>query len=159
MHLERRRADALRPRRAAYDIRDHGLRGFGIRVRPSGRRTWFVHVRCGGGRVRGTVGDAGATAVPEARTRAAEPVAALSRDGAAPEDRVLEAIAGEALAHHARLQKTRTVGVNRSHYRNRIPLRLRGAPWRGSPTEMCEHGSPSRAQCPQWRTAACRSFR
>ena len=71
MHLDRHRADALRPRRAAYDIRDRDLRGFGIRVRPSGRRIWFVHVRCGGERVRRTFGDAGTVAESEARTRAA----------------------------------------------------------------------------------------
>ena len=62
MHLDRRRADALRPRRAACDIRDRDLRGFGIRGRPSGRRAWFVHVRCDGEHVRRTVGDAGAVA-------------------------------------------------------------------------------------------------
>ena len=128
MHLDRCRADALRPRRAAYDIRDRDLRGFGIRVRPSGRRTWFVHVRCGGERVRRAVGDAGAVAAAEARTRAAEPVAALRRDGAAPEDTVFEAVAGEAPAHHARLRKPRTVGVNRRYYRNRILPGFRGRP-------------------------------
>ena len=51
MHLDQRRADALRPRKAAYDIRDRDLRGFGIRVRPSGRRIWFVHVQSDGERV------------------------------------------------------------------------------------------------------------
>ena len=112
MHLDQRRADALRPRRTAYDIRDRDLRGFGIRVRPSGRRTWFVHIRCDGERVRRTVGDAGTAAASEARKRAAEPIAALRRNGAAPEDTIFEAVAGEALAHHARLRKPRTVETN-----------------------------------------------
>ena len=110
MDLDRRRAAALRPRKAACGIRD--LRGFGIRVRPSGRRTWFVLVRCDGERVRRIVGDAGTVVASEARTRAAEPVAALRRGGGAPEDTVFEAAAGEALAHRARLRKPRTVGVN-----------------------------------------------
>ena len=103
MRLDRRRGDALRPRKAAYDIRGRDLQGFGIRVRPSGREIRFVHVRCDGERVRRTVGDAGAVAASEARTRAAEPVAALRRDGAVPEDTVFEAVAGEAPAHHARI--------------------------------------------------------
>ena len=131
MHLDQRRADALRPRRTAYDIRDRDLRGFGIRVRPSGRRTWFVHVRCDGERVRRTVGDAGAVAASEARKRAAELIAALRRDGAAPGDTIFEAVAGEALAHHARLWKSQTVEINRRYYRNRILPGFRGRPVAG----------------------------
>ena len=129
--FDQRRADALRPRSAAYDIRDRDLRGFGIRVRPSGRRIWFVHVRCDGERVRRTVGDAEAVAASEARKRAAELIAALRRDGAAPEDTIFEAVAGEALAHHARLRKPRTVEANRRYYRNRIPPGFRGRPVAG----------------------------
>ena len=131
MHLDQRRADALRPRRIAYDIRDRDLRGFGVRVRPSGRRTWFVHVQCDGERIWKAIGDAGAVAASEARKRAAELIAALRRDGPAPEDTVFEAVAGEALAHHARLWKPRTVEVNRSYYRNRILPGFRGRPVAG----------------------------
>ena len=131
MHLDRRRAAALRPRRTAYDIRDCDLRGFGIRVRPSGRRIWFVHVQCDGERVWRAIGDAGAMAASEARTRAAELIAALRRDGAAPQDTVFEAVAGEAPAHHARLWKPRTVEVNRRYYRTRILPRFRGRPVAG----------------------------
>ena len=57
MHLNQRRADALRPRKPAYDIRNRDLRGFGIRVRPSGRTIWFVHVQCGGEHARRTAAD------------------------------------------------------------------------------------------------------
>ena len=131
MHLDQRRADALRPRRAAYDIRDRGLRGFGIRVRPSSRRIRFVHVQCDGERVWRTVGDAGAMPASEARTRAAELVAALRRDGVAPEDTVFEAVAGEALAYRARLRKPGTVEVNRRYYRSRILPGFRGRPVAG----------------------------
>ena len=131
MHLDQRRADALRPRRAACDIRDRGLRGFGIRVRPSGRRIWFIHVQCGGERVWRTVGDAGTVPASEARTRAAELIAALRRGGDVPEDTVFEAVAGEALVHHARLWKPGTVEVNRWYYRSRILPGFRGRPVAG----------------------------
>ena len=39
VRLDQRRAGTLRPRRTAYDIRDRDLKGFGIRVAPSGRKT------------------------------------------------------------------------------------------------------------------------
>ena len=159
MPLDRRRTDPLRPRRAAYDIRDRGLRGFGIRVRPSGRRIRFVHVRCNGERVRRTVGDAGTAPASEARTRAAAgPAAALRRDGKVPEDTGFKAVAGEALAHHARLRKPETVEVNRRYYRNRILPGFRGRPVAGSPAGTCGHGSSPCAPCPRRRTAACRSY-
>ena len=131
MHLDRRRAAALRPRRTAYDIRDRDLRGFGIRVRPSGRRIWFVHVQCDGERIWKAIGDAGAVAASEARKRAAELIAALRRDGAGPGDTAFEAVAGEALAHHARLWKPQTVEINRRYYRTRILPGFRGRPVAG----------------------------
>ena len=37
--LTEARVKALKPRRAAYDIRDSKLRGFGVRVLPSGVKT------------------------------------------------------------------------------------------------------------------------
>ena len=67
--------------------------------------------------------------------------------------------AGEAPAHHARLRKPRTVGVNRRYYRNRILPGSAGAPWRGSPAGTCGLGSPPSTPCPRRRTAAFRSFR
>ncbi len=36
LRLNDRRVDALKPRKSAYDIRDRDLKGFGIRVLPSG---------------------------------------------------------------------------------------------------------------------------
>ena len=37
------RVKALRPRKTAYDIGDGKLRGFGVRVLPSGRKRFFVN--------------------------------------------------------------------------------------------------------------------
>ena len=63
------RVKALRPRPSAYDIRDAKLRGFGVRVLPSGAKRFFIHTQHRGQRVWKIVGDAGATNVDEARAR------------------------------------------------------------------------------------------
>ena len=43
--LSEARLQALRSRTCAYDIRDATLRGFGVRVLPSGAKRFFVHVQ------------------------------------------------------------------------------------------------------------------
>ena len=49
--LTNARAKALRSRRSAYDIRDAKLRGFGLRVLPSGAKRFFFHIQHRGQRV------------------------------------------------------------------------------------------------------------
>ena len=51
------RVRALKPRKTAYDIRDGKLRGFGLRVLPSGGKRFFVHCQHRGERVWKTIGD------------------------------------------------------------------------------------------------------
>ena len=41
----------LRPRKSAYDVRDAKLRGFGLRVLPSGGKRFFVHCQHRGERI------------------------------------------------------------------------------------------------------------
>ena len=41
--LSQRRVDALKIRKSAYDIRDPELKGFGVRVLPSGAIRYFIH--------------------------------------------------------------------------------------------------------------------
>ena len=43
LRLDKRRVDALKPRKSAYDIRDRELTGFGVRVLPSGGKRYFIH--------------------------------------------------------------------------------------------------------------------
>ena len=52
------RVKALRPRPSACDIRDTKLRGFGVRVLPSGAKRFFIHIQHRGTRVWKIVGDA-----------------------------------------------------------------------------------------------------
>ena len=51
---------ALPTRKTAYDIRDGKLKGFGVRVLPSGRQRFFVHCQHDRERVWKIVGDAAA---------------------------------------------------------------------------------------------------
>ena len=46
-----RRVDALKPREETLDVRDSLIRGFGVRILPSGRRRFFRHSQISGTRV------------------------------------------------------------------------------------------------------------
>ena len=76
------RVKALRPRKTARDIRDAKLRGFGVRVLPSGAKRFFLHTQHRGQRVCRIVGDASAMPVADARTRAASSGAATHSNSA-----------------------------------------------------------------------------
>ena len=43
VRLSQSRIEALRPRRSPYDVRDAELKGFGVRVLPSGSKRFFIH--------------------------------------------------------------------------------------------------------------------
>ena len=58
LHLDQRRVRALTPRKSAYDMRDQELKGFGVRVMPSGAKRYFIHSQHQGRRVWKIVGDA-----------------------------------------------------------------------------------------------------
>ncbi len=122
------RIEALRPRDTAYDIRDARLKGFGVRVLPSGRKRFFVHCQHRGQRVWKIVGDAATMDVGEARSLAADMLAAIRRDGNVPrrpDETVFEAAAEELFQSCERHWKTGTRKVNRIYYRNQI------LPWFG----------------------------
>ena len=117
------RIGALVPRKTPYERRDGRLRGFGIRVTPSGRKLFFVHCQHRGERVWKTVGDFGAIGVDEARSRAMEMLAAIRRGEPVPlrpEETLFEAVAETVFHQHERLWKPRTMEVNRCYLRNQI---------------------------------------
>ena len=121
--LTQARVKALRPRRTTYDIRDGELRGFGVRVLPSGRKRFFIQCQHEGERVWKIVGDAGTIDVREARSRAAETMAAIRRRETAPRgpDEVLfEAVAETVFRRYERVWKARTFFVNRCYLRKQI---------------------------------------
>ena len=115
--LNQRRVDALKPRKSAYDVRDRDLKGFGLRIWPSGKKRYFIHSQHGGRRVWKTIASAESTSAGEARAWAATMLAAIRRGGdapASPEEAVFEAVADEVFTRYARNWKPGTLKVNRN---------------------------------------------
>lgn len=124
LRLDARRVEALRPRRSAYDVRDHDLKGFGVRTLPSGDKRYFIHTQYRGRRIWKIVGEAGSIGTDDARARAKALLAAI-RDGCehstvAATDIAFETVGEEVFRRYARNWKPSTLQVNRGHYRNRI---------------------------------------
>ena len=121
------RVKALRPRKIVQDVRDASLRGFGIRVYPTGRKRYFIHTQHEGQRIWKIVGDAADTGLNEARERARQGLAAV-RNGkpVLPEETLFETVAEEVFDRYGRNWKPGTLSVNRSYYRSQILPRFRG---------------------------------
>ena len=131
INLTDARVRALKPRKKARDIRDGRLRGFGVRVLASGRKQFFVHCQHRGERVWKIVGDAGTLSVKEARSRAAETVAAIRRGEPAPprlDETLFEAVAAAVFERNERVWKPRTLKVNRYYLKNQILPHFAGRP-------------------------------
>ena len=121
--LTQARIDALKPRGTVRTLRDGALRGFGIRILPSGGKRFFVHTQKDGRRIWKMVGDAESMGLDEARRRARALLAATRLDGAEtalPEEMRFEAVAEEVFRHYARSWKPRTLHVNRHYLRRQI---------------------------------------
>ena len=116
------RIEALEPRKTPYDVRDGDLKGFGVRILPSGKKRFFVHSQHEGRRLWKTVGDADAIGLDEARRRATDLLAAIRRDEAPalPEERLFEAVAEEVFSRYGRNWKPHTMKVNRNYLRSTI---------------------------------------
>lgn len=71
----------LPPAPREYAIWDTELAGFGLRIRPSGRRSWFVRVRRRGKHQRVTLGAVEDIDAPTARTEARRILAEVALDG------------------------------------------------------------------------------
>ncbi len=124
LRLNQGRIDALKPRRAAYDIRDRELKGFGVRVLPSGAKRYFIHSQHDGRRTWKMLGQAGTIGVNEARERARAMLASI-RTGTADEtaavpDTPFETVADEVFRRYARNWKASTLKVNQGYYRKQI---------------------------------------
>lgn len=121
--LTESRVKALVPRGSACDTRDAKLRGFGLRVLPSGTRRYFLHTQHHGKRVWKGVGDPNAMTLDEARACAASMLAAISRQTDTPpqvQNTRFEDIAEAVFRRHARVWKPGTLTVNRLYLRRQI---------------------------------------
>ncbi len=126
-HLTEARIKALRSRKATRDIRDASLRGFGIRVYPTGRKRFFVHSQHQGHRIWKIVGDASEISLIEARKRA-QALLAATRIGtpASTDETLFETVAEEVFRRYGRAWKPGTLTVNRGYYRKQILPWFRG---------------------------------
>ena len=117
------RVRALKTRKTPYDIRDGELRGFGVRVLPSGRKRYFVHCQHHGERVWKIVGDAAAMNVVDARSHASRMIASIRRGESTPsrpDETVFEAVAETVFQRYQRVWKPGTLRANRSYLRSQL---------------------------------------
>ena len=113
----------MRSRKTAYDTRDGKLKGFGVRVLPSGGKRFFIHCQHRGERIWKIVGATNAMGLAEARKRAATMLAAIRRGReplASAENVVFENVADEIFHRYALRWKAGTLRVNRCYLRNQI---------------------------------------
>ena len=130
-NLTEARVKALKPRKSVREVRDGKLRGFGVRVSPSGRKQFFIHCQHRGERIWKIVGEAGSMSVMDARASAAEMLTAVRRGEEAPhapDETLFEAVAEIAFRRHEGVWKPGTLRVNRSYLHNSIMPHFSGRP-------------------------------
>ena len=124
VRLTQRRVDALRRRSTVRDVRDAELRGYGIRVMPSGAKSYFIHSQHQSRRVWKIVGNAADMTEAEARARARSMLAALrdgrDADAEVPGEALFETVAEEVFVRYGRRWKPQTLSVNRVYLRRQI---------------------------------------
>ena len=123
VNLTETRVKALRPRKSPYDVRDGRLKGFGVRVLPSGAKRYFIHCQHEGQRFWKIVGSAGDAGLADARQSARTMLSAIRRDGNVPASRdetPFEIFAAQVFREYARIWKAGTLTVNRHYLRNQI---------------------------------------
>ena len=133
--LNQSRVDRLKPRNSTYDIRDTDLKGFGIRIPPSGKKSYFLQTQHERRRCWTKIGDAYAMPEAEARSQARSLLAGIRKGQenapALPSNIAFEAVADEVFAYYRRHWKPRTLAVNLNYYQNNILPWFKGQPIAG----------------------------
>ncbi len=70
MNISKRTVDGLVPRGKRYFVWDETLKGFGVRVEPSGRKTYLCRFRVQGGRRQYLIGTSATLTADQARVEA-----------------------------------------------------------------------------------------
>lgn len=136
------RVKALRSRKRVRDVRDSHLRGFGVRIYPSGRKCYFIHIQHQGRRAWNVVGDAAVTRLADAREQARS-IMVATRNGTRPqsEQTLFETVAEEVFQRYGRRHwKPGTFDVNRYYLKNQL------LPW----FQGCQIGDITAADVKDW---------
>ena len=124
LHLTQHRIDTLKPKKVILDVRDTELKGFGIRIMPSGTRRYFIHSQHEGRRIWKTLDDANTVTVVQARHRARAMLASYrneeSTDSGIEKDALFETVAKEVFVLYERLWKPGTLKANRYYLHRQI---------------------------------------
>lgn len=130
--ITKRAVDALKPAERERVVWDDDVKGFGVRVHPSGRKVYIVKYRHEGRAVKATIGPHGPITPAAARARAAE-IVTLARTGRDLEGRTPRKAGGATMADLARRfldeyaadhLKPSTAALNRKIVEKRILPRL-----------------------------------
>ena len=132
IRLTQRKVDTLRPRKTVRNVRDAELKGYGVRIMPSGRKRYFIHSQHRGHRVWKIVGDAAVMTEAEARARARSMLAALRDDRDLDADMSgdvpFETVAEEVFSRYGRRWKPRTLAANRRYLHDQLLPFFAGRP-------------------------------
>ena len=135
LSLNQHRVDRLKPRNSTYDIRDTDLKGFGIRILPSGKKSYFLQTQHKGQRRWTKISDTDAMPETEARSQARSLLAGIRKGResvpAQPAEIAFEAVADEVFSYYRRYWKPRTLAVNVNYYENHILPWFKGRPIAG----------------------------
>ena len=122
--LTQRQIDALKPRKNTFDVRDTKLKGFGVRVRSSGIKRYFVQSQHEGARTWRIIGDAAEMTLEEARCHVRSALASLHNGeeiiAVTNEETRFEVVAEKLFEACERHWKAGTRKVNRSYLKNQI---------------------------------------
>ena len=123
------RIKALKSNKSTRDVRDAALKGFGVRILPSGRRRFFIHTQFDGKRIWKIIGDPSMMTLAEARDSARAVLVAIRKGqpaAASPSETLFEVVAEEVFRRYSRHWKSSTLRVNRGYLRKQILPRFRG---------------------------------
>ena len=120
--LTQSQVDNLQPGKTTRNIRDKELKGFGVRILPSGRKCFFLHSQIDGRRVWHAIGDANDITLECACSKARSLLASRQHgDDPVVADQVpFETVAEEVFRRYGRHWKPRTLKVNLGYYRKQI---------------------------------------